>query len=105
MKLPRIALGPKPRPWDYVAAAILLAGLAAAVMNWVAAQNKPPGTSLSGSFTTAIATVQLLVLTGGLMVLGKTAKEGTLWGNLAAVGGLMVGLGGFLLAAALWAAA
>jgi hypothetical protein len=37
--------------------------------------------------------------------LGKTSKEGTIWGNLAAIGGMFVGLSGVLLAAALWVAA
>jgi hypothetical protein len=39
------------------------------------------------------------------MLLGKTAKEGTGWGNFASIAGTFVGMGGVLLAAALWAAA
>jgi hypothetical protein len=42
---------------------------------------------------------------GGVMVLGKTAKEGTWWGNCASVLALLVGVSGVLLSAALWAAA
>jgi hypothetical protein len=39
------------------------------------------------------------------MLLGKTAKEGTWWGNLASLAAMMVGMSGVLLATALWAAA
>jgi hypothetical protein len=39
------------------------------------------------------------------MVLGKTAKEGTIWGNLFAVGACVVGMSGVLLASAMWALA
>jgi hypothetical protein len=39
------------------------------------------------------------------LLLGKTAKEGTIWGNLAAIGGMFIGVSGVLLAAALWVAA
>jgi hypothetical protein len=59
-----------------------------------------------GSGTTALfVATQLLLASVSLLVLGKTAKEGTLWGNLAAVGGLLLGLSGVLLAAAMWVAA
>jgi hypothetical protein len=60
-------------------------------------------------FPAALAPVflfgQLLLACGGLMLLGKTAKEGTWWGNLAAVAACLLGITGVLLAAALWAAA
>ncbi len=49
--------------------------------------------------------VHLVVCCGGLMLLGKTAKEGTWWGNLAAVGTMFVGMSGMLVAAAVWATA
>ena len=54
--------------------------------------------------TLGFVLVQMAVCLGRLMVLGKTAKEGTIHGNLFSVGGMMIGLGGVLLAAALWAA-
>jgi hypothetical protein len=105
MKLPSFKLGPKPKGWDLVAVATIGAAAAGALFNWLAAQKTPPGTSLSGGVTLAFVLLQAAVATAGLMVLGKTAKEGTLWGNLAALGGLLAGLSGVLLAAALWIAA
>jgi len=48
---------------------------------------------------------QLAVSLVGLMLLGKTAKEGTGWGNLFSLLAMLVGMSGVLLAAALWAAA
>ncbi len=105
MKLPSIKLGPKPKTWDLIAAALIAVAVAVATLNWLAAQRLEPGVSLSGGTTFAFALVQVIVTSSSLMVLGKTAKEGTLWGNLAAVGGLFLGLSGVLLAAALWVAA
>ncbi len=105
MKLPSIKLGPKPKRWDLIAAALIVVAAAAAGFNWMLAQQQPAGSSLSGGTTFAFALAQLAIMSLSLMVLGKTAKEGTLWGNLAAVGGLFLGLSGVLLAAALWVAA
>jgi hypothetical protein len=105
MNLPSLKLGPKPKAWDLVAVAVLGAAAAGAVVNWFAAQKTAPGTSLSGGVTLAFVLLQAVVATAGLMVLGKTAKQGTLWGNLASLGALLAGLSGVLLAAALWIAA
>ena len=105
MKLPSISLGPKPKLWDLIAASILVVALVAAVFNWLASQKSAPGTSLSGETTFAFVMAQLVLSSVSLLVLGKTAKEGTLWGNLAAVGGMLLGLSGVLLATALWIAA
>jgi len=105
MKLPSIQLGPKPKVWDLIAAGVLTIAAIAAVVNWMAAQKPVAGTSLSGGTTLAFVLAQLVVASASLLILGKTAKEGTLWGNLAAVGGMFFGLSGVLLAAALWIAA
>lgn len=105
MKLPSFKLGPKPTAWDLVAVAVLVAAAAAGGVNWIAASNQPPGASLSGGLTTAFVLAQLAVASVSLLVLGKTAKVGTIWGNLAAVGGMFAGLSGVLLATALWIAA
>ena len=105
MKLPAIKLGPKPRLWDLIAAGALAIAALAAIFNWMAAQRPVAGTSLSGSTTLAFVLAQLAIASASLLILGKTAKEGTLWGNLAAVGGMFLGLSGVLLAAALWVAA
>jgi len=96
----------KPRLWDLVAVAVLGAGviLAAGSMGKALAGGATAG-RISDGFALTLALVQLGICLGSLMILGKTAKEGTIWGNLAAVGGLCVGMSGVLLAAALWAAA
>lgn len=105
LKLPKIQLGPRPRKWDLVAfAALVLAAVLAAVY-WRGTRTLPPGVSPSGSFTSAVVISQLAICMVSLLLLGKTAKQGTLWGNLAAVGGMFAGLSGVLLAAALWVAA
>lgn len=105
MKLPELKLSiPKPKPWDLVAAGALAAGLAVAGWSLAQATQDTAGNALSTAVTWALITVQLTVCVGSLLVLGKTAKEGTIWGNLSAVGGMMIGLGGVMLAAGLWAA-
>lgn len=106
MKLPfeNFAI-PKPRKWDLVAFVAVAAAAALALFNLAQAQSQPPGTSLSGSFTLFIVLAQLAISSASLLILGKTAKEGTIWGNLASVGGMLAGLSGVLLAAALWTAA
>ncbi|MEZ5333008.1 MAG: hypothetical protein R2991_13370 [Thermoanaerobaculia bacterium] len=103
MKLPSIELGPKPRKWDLVAAVLALLTLVAAGFNWSVARSAD---GAIGAGTTGIFVVgQLALASICLLVLGKTAKEGTLWGNLAAVAGLLLGVSGVLLAAAMWVAA
>ena len=102
-KLPKIAL-PRPTRWDLIAIGALVLGLVLIAVNLgVAARQagKPFPAALAPVFIFA----QLVVACGGLMLLGKTAKEGTWWGNLASLGSLLIGMGGVLLAIALWAAA
>jgi hypothetical protein len=105
LKVPSIKLGPKPKVWDLVALAVLVLAAIAGGANWAMAQKQPPGASLAASTTTVFVLGQLALASLSLLVLGKTATEGTLWGNLAAVGGMFAGLGGVLLATALWIAA
>ena len=105
MQLPSLKLGPKPRLWDLVALAVVLVAAVAAGANWMAAQSQPAGSSLPASWTLAFVLGQAALGSLSLLILGKTAKEGTLWGNLAAVAGLFAGLSGVLLATALWIAA
>ena len=104
-KLPKIQLGPKPKKWDLLALAVLLLAVVLAAISWRAARAQPPGLPPSSSFTSTVALVQLGICTLSVLLLGKTATRGTLWGNLAALGGMFAGLGGVLLAAALWVAA
>lgn len=96
LKLPSLKMPDLPRPttWDFAAIGALLL---AAVLS-VATVAMP-------RIATLLLLVQLVLACGGLMLLGKTAKEGTWWGNLAAVGAMLAGMGGVLLAAAMWAAA
>ncbi|MFL6200976.1 MAG: hypothetical protein ACJ76J_17520 [Thermoanaerobaculia bacterium] len=96
LKLPSLKLPDLPRPtrWDFYAIGALLVGLVLA-----AATVKMPRLAMT------LMLVQLVVSCGGLLLLGKTAKEGTWWGNLAAIGAMMIGMGGVLLAAAIWATA
>ena len=110
MKLPfKMPFGsfhvPKPKKWDLVAFAAVGAAGALAAFNLMSSQAQPPGVSLSGGFTLLVVLAQLAVSSVSLLILGKTAKEGTIWGNLAAVGGMLAGVSGVLLAAALWTAA
>jgi hypothetical protein len=106
VKLPFTRLEiPRPKPWDLAAALVLLLAAAGAAANLWLALRLPPGTSISSSLTLLFVLVQLGLATLGLLVLGKTAKAGTLWGNLLAIGALVVGMSGVLLAAALWSAA
>ena len=56
-------------------------------MSWRTARSQLPGVSPSDGFTALVVALQLAICTASLLLLGKTAKEGTLWGNLAAVAG------------------
>lgn len=96
LKLPKLKMPDLPRPtrWDLYAigalvVSVILAGATIALPR----------------LAMALMLVHLVVCCGGLMILGKTAKEGTWWGNLAAVGTMFVGMSGMLLAAAIWATA
>lgn len=103
-KLPKIAL-PRPARWDWFAIGALVVGLALTALNLYLAFSKPEGAPFPTGWTPVFAVTQLVVACGGLMLLGKTAKEGTGWGNLASLLAMLVGISGVLLAAALWAAA
>lgn len=96
---------PRPKPWDLVALAAVATGIAAAVANLVTSGMTQPGSFVSTPLTVLFVLLQLAVCLGSLLLLGKTAKEGTIHGNLLAVTGMFVGLTGVLLAAAIWVAA
>lgn len=102
-KLPKIDVV-KPKPWDLIALAVLAAGAALCGVNLMLALRNQQG-AISSGITAVFVTIQLVLCVAGLMVLGKTAKEGTVWGNLFAVGACLVGMSGVLLASALWALA
>jgi hypothetical protein len=94
LKLPKLPDLPRPTRWDFFAMGALLLGVILSL-----------ATVAQPRFATGLMFVQLIVACGGLMLLGKTAKEGTWWGNLASVGAMLAGMGGMLLAAAMWAMA
>jgi hypothetical protein len=100
---PRIEIV-KPKRWDLIALAVLVVTVLLQGANLQLALRQEQG-AISGGITAAFVTLQLLLCLAGLMVLGKTAKEGTIWGNLFAVGICVVGMSGVLLASALWALA
>lgn len=107
MKAPRFKLPALERPtrWDLITAAVLVVGFVLMGVNFAMANKKPVGESLPTSLTVTFVVLQLAVSLAGLMLLGKTAKEGTWWGNIAALLAMLAGMGGVLLAAVLWAAA
>lgn len=106
VKIPVLNLEiPKPRPWDLAALVAVIVGLATAAANLMTSGMRQPGNFVSTPLTIVFVLVQLLVCLGSLMLLGKTAKEGTIHGNLLSLGGMFIGLVGVMLAAAIWAAA
>jgi hypothetical protein len=104
LKLPKIQL-PRPKLWDYYAIGLFFLGVLVSAVNLYKGIAKPAGEPYPSWLTTIVVFTQLGVACGGLMLLGKTAKEGTALGNLAALLASFIGMGGVLLAAALWAAA
>jgi hypothetical protein len=94
----------KPKRWDLIALAILAVTVLLQGANLNLALREGQG-AISGALTATFVTLQLVLCLAGLMVLGKTAKEGTIWGNLFAVGACVLGMSGVLLASALWALA
>ena len=106
MKLPLLGWElPRPRKWDAAALMAMAASILLAGLNTRAALGQAPGESIAGWLTAAMVFAQLTLSCLSLLVLGKTAKEGTLWGNLAAIAALLAAVSGVLLATALWATA
>lgn len=101
----RLPALPRPTRWDWVALGTLLAGLVLTGANLLLARAGEPGEPAPAGVAMLFVFLQLAVACAGLLALGKTAKEGTGLGNLAAVAAMFVGLGGVMLAAALWAMA
>jgi hypothetical protein len=96
---------PKPKAWDLAAIAAAGLGVVLCGANAALALGGQAGSSPSTSFSLSMVMAQVAVLSISLLILGKTAKEGTIWGNLAAVGGMLIGTSGILLAGAMWVAA
>jgi len=110
LKLPRFKMPAwreitRPTRWDWIAAAVLAVGVVLIGADVTMAQRKAIGAPFPTGATALFVVVQLAVALGGLTLLGKTAKEGTGWGNLFALLALLVGMAGVLVAGALWAAA
>jgi hypothetical protein len=96
---------PRPKKWDLSALLVLVVSIALAGINLRAALGQAPGESIASWLTTTMVFGQLILASISLFVLGKTAKEGTLWGNLIAVAAMLAGVSGVLLATSLWAIA
>ncbi len=103
-KLPSLKELERPTRWDWITAAVLVVGIVLIGANFAVVHSKPADQPFSGGLTKLFCVAQLAVSIAGLMLLGKTGKEGTWWGNIAALLAMVVGMSGFLLAAALWAA-
>ena len=103
VKRPKIEIV-KPNRWDLIALAVLAVTVVLQGANLQLAFREGQG-AISGSVTGVFVILQLALCLVGLMVLGKTAKEGTIWGNLFSVGACVAGMSGVLLASALWALA
>ncbi len=96
---------PRPKKWDVFALLVLVVSILAAGLNLKAALGGAPGESVANWLTATMVFGQLILASLSLLVLGKTAKEGTLWGNLTATAAMLAGVSGMLLATALWAIA
>ena len=110
LKLPRFKLPAwreitRPTRWDWIAAAVFAVGVVLVGVDVAMAHRKPLGAPFPSGATALFVVAQLAVSLGGLMLLGKTAKEGTGWGNLFSLLALATGMVGILVAGALWAAA
>jgi len=101
LNLPEIAFV-KPKKWDLGSLAVLALGVILTGANLGVSRGASGIGAVSGGTTTFFVIVQLAVCFLGLLILGKTAKEGTIWGNLFAVGACFVGISGVLLASAIW---
>jgi len=104
LKLPKLAM-PRLKLWDLYALGLLLLGVVVMAVNLYKGLTKPAGEPYPTWLTLLVVFAQLGVGCGGLMLLGKTAKEGTGWGNAFSLLATFLGVGGVLLAAAMWAAA
>lgn len=104
LKLPKLDL-PRPTRWDLITIGVLLVAVVLIGVNLFIAGKKAPSEPFPSGVSTLFILVQLTLSCVGLMLLGKTAKEGTWWGNLAALATMFAGMGGVLVATALWAAA
>lgn len=96
---------PKPKKWDFVSLIVVAVSVAAIGANLNAPGIGEAGGAISTTMSLGFFLVQLGICIGSVMLLGKTAKEGTIHGNLGSIGGMSLGILGMMLAAALWAAA
>ena len=91
----------KPKTWDVGGAIVLGAAMVLAGANLMLSAGS--AVSISGATTIVFATLHMALCLLCFMVLGKTASQGTIWGNLLALAGSLVAASGTLLATALWA--
>ena len=91
----------KPKTWDAAGAVALVAALALTGANLMVSERS--AVSISGGATLVFSTLQMGLCLISFMILGKTASQGTIWGNLLALGASLAAGSGVLLSTALWA--
>jgi hypothetical protein len=91
----------KPKTWDAGGAIVLGAAMVLAAANLMLSASSD--VSISGATTIVFVFLHMGLCLLCFMVLGKTASQGTIWGNLLALAGSFVAGSGTLLATALWA--
>ena len=93
----------KPKPWDAAGLVALVLAMVVTGANFAASSNS--ASQISGSATLIFATVQMALCLFCFLVLGKTASQGTIWGNLLSLAASFAAGSGVLLSVALWALA
>ena len=91
----------KPKTWDVGGAIVLGAAMVLAGANLLLSTGS--AVSISGATTIVFASLHMTLCFLCFMILGKTASQGTIWGNLLALAASLVAGSGTLLAIALWA--
>jgi hypothetical protein len=93
---------PKPTIPDLIAATIAIVGGVVALIFWNLANSRGAGDAFPTDQAIGFALLELGICFASLLILGVTAKRGTILGNLASLAGMMIGISAGLLAAALW---
>ena len=91
----------KPKTWDASGAIVLGAAMVLAGANLMLSSRS--AVSISGATTIVFVFLHMGLCLLCFMVLGKTASQGTIWGNMLALTASLVAGSGTLLATALWA--
>ena len=93
---------PKPTIPDLIAGAVAIVGAVVAAVCWNLANARGAGEAFPTDQAIGFALLELGICFASLLILGVTTKRGTILGNLASLAGMVIGISGGLLAAALW---